>query len=40
MVTHGFGIGMVRGSIHVRTKLNFLFCQIYFWYEIEGTKEP
>jgi len=40
MFMHGFSIGMVRGSILARTKLNFLICQIYFWYEIEETKEP
>jgi len=40
MVMHGFGIGMVRGSIFARTKLNFLFAKFIFGMKLKGQKNP
>jgi len=39
MVMHGFGIGMVRGSIFGRSKLNFLFAKFIFCMKLKGQKK-
>jgi len=40
MVMHGFGIGMVRGSIIGRIKLNFLFAKFIFGMKLKEQKNP
>jgi len=40
MVMHEFGIGMVRGLILGRTKLNFFFAKISFGMKVKGQLNP